>query len=54
LYLSPKLEALRCSIEVVDFALRPFWDVATTSDDGTKVWLTEVERAHDCPSWPSR
>jgi len=50
----PKLETLQCSVEVIEFDLRPFWDVATTLEDGTRIWLTEVERAHDCPSWPGR
>jgi hypothetical protein len=48
------LEALACTVEVIDFDLRPFWDVVTTLEDGAKVWLTEVERAHDCPSWPGQ
>jgi hypothetical protein len=47
----PKLDALQCSVQVVDFDPRPFWDVARTLEDGTKVWLTKVERAYDCPSW---
>ena len=54
LVLPPNLEALQCSVQVIDFDLRPFWDVASTLEDGTKVWLTEVERAHDCPSFPGR
>jgi hypothetical protein len=54
LAMPPNLEALKCSVEVIEFDLRPFWDVATTLEDGTKVWLTEVERAHDCPSFPGR
>jgi hypothetical protein len=54
LFRPPKLEALRCSVEVIEFDLRPFWEVAWTLEDGTKVWITEVERAHDCPSWPTR
>jgi hypothetical protein len=54
LFRPPLLEALKCSVEVIDFDLRPFWEVATPLEDGTKIWLTEVERAHDCPSWPGR
>ena len=54
LYRPPKLEALQCSVEVIEFDLRPFWEVASTLEDGTKVWIAEVERAHDCPSWPGR
>jgi hypothetical protein len=53
LFRPPKVKALQCSVEVVEFDLRPFSEVATTLEDGTKVWITEVERAHDCPSWPS-
>lgn len=37
LAMPPKLEALKCSVQVIDFDLRPFWDVATTLEDGTKV-----------------
>jgi hypothetical protein len=38
------LESLRCSVEVVEFDLRPFeeqphWQL----EDGTRVWLTEVQ-----------
>ena len=54
LYRPPRLEALTRTVEVIEFDLRPFWDVASTIEDSTKVWLTEVERAHDCPSWPGR
>jgi hypothetical protein len=50
----PVLEALTRSVDVIEFDLRPFRDVASTLDDGTKVRLIEVERAHDCPSWPLR
>ena len=50
LVMPPKLDALQCSVQVIEFDLRPFREVATTLEDGTKVWLTEVERAHDCPS----
>jgi hypothetical protein len=54
LFRPPVLEALKCSVEVIEFDLRPFWEVAWTLEDGTKLWITEAERAHDCPSWPSR
>jgi hypothetical protein len=54
LFRPPVLEALKCTVEVIEFDLRPSWDVASTLNDGTRVWITEVERAHDCPSWPGR
>ena len=54
LFRPPKLEALQCSVGVIEFDMRPFREVAWTLEDGTKVWITEVERAHDCPSWPER
>ena len=54
LAMPPKLEALWCSVAVTEVDLRPFQGVEWTLEDGTQVWLTEVERAHDCPSWPGR
>ena len=53
-YRPPDLNALTCTVEVTPFDLDPFTDAAWTLEDGTKVWLTEVERAHDCPSWPGK
>ena len=55
LAMPPNLETLKCSVEVLEFDLRPFWDVATTLEDGNpRSLLTEVERARDCPSFPGR
>ena len=50
----PRLEALRCSAEVVEFDLQPFGPARWSLEDGTKVWITEVDRAPHCPSWPER
>jgi hypothetical protein len=51
-YRTPRLETLRGSVEVIEFDLRPFGRAHWTLEDGTKVWLVEVERAPHCPSWP--
>ena len=38
------LDTLTRTVEVTMVDLRPFADVAWIQEDGTKVWLTEVER----------
>jgi hypothetical protein len=49
----PGLEALTCSVEVTLYDPRPLQRPHWMLDDGTKVWLAEVERAPDCPSRPA-
>jgi hypothetical protein len=44
LYKPPDLDALEASAEVVTLDLGPLGDVHLTLDDGTKVWLSVVER----------
>ena len=44
LFRPPKLEALQCSVGVIEFDLRPFREVAWIQEDGTKVWIVEAER----------
>ena len=43
-YRPPDLDALKCTVEVTLFDLRPFRDVAWTLEDGTKVWIVEAEQ----------
>src|SRR5947209_14626948 len=43
LYNPPALDAFEASAEVVTLNLGPLGEVHRTLDDGTKVWLTEVE-----------
>ena len=54
LFRPPILETLRCSVEVVEYDLRPFMEPHWRLEDGTKVWVAEVERVPDWPSWPAR
>jgi hypothetical protein len=50
----PILEALNCSVEVTLYHLRPLQRPHWILEDGTKVWLAEVERDLDCPSRPAQ
>lgn len=43
-YRPPDLDTLHCTVEVTLFDLRPFAERAWIQDDGTNVFLTEVER----------
>jgi hypothetical protein len=40
----PDLDKLNCSAEVIQYGLGWLWDVRQTLEDGTNVWLSEVER----------
>jgi hypothetical protein len=41
---APDLDVLETSTEILTLDLSPLGEVHRTLDDGTKVWLTEVER----------
>jgi hypothetical protein len=43
-YRPPDLDSLQCTGEVTTFDLRPFSEMAWTLEDGTKVWVVEVEQ----------
>jgi hypothetical protein len=40
----PDLDTLACAVEVIDFDLQPFREVAWIQGDGTKVWIVEAEQ----------
>ena len=42
------------SVVVVEYDLRPFMEPHWLLEDGAKVWVAEVERVPDWPSWPAR